>query len=159
MQSSPFSIEANVSYPPFFRQSSVALGLTHSGAGQLQKMGILPTPEVAQKSTSTAAKRKSQQTDFSKLGPLKAGGTVGFSAFRDQTLSPNRYSRNKKSGSADSDDEDDDKSDLSGKLDDVDPRSEDKDLLSPEDAKRQGELADGLRKIKACNHHPVAYRS
>ena len=112
-------------------------------------MGILPTPDAAAKSTAPPAKRKSQQIDFSKLAPLKSGGTVGFSTFRDHTLSPNRYNR-KKSSTADSDDDDDDddKSDLSGKLDETDPKT-DKDLLSPEDAKRQGELAEGLRKIKA----------
>ncbi|CAG8983662.1 hypothetical protein HYALB_00004093 [Hymenoscyphus albidus] len=127
----------------------------YRGERQLQKMGILASKH--QKATS-ATKRRSTQLDFGNLTPLKPGGTVGFSTFRD-TDGSNRKSkaRKKSNGSVgagamdeDSDDDDDDPDIL--KMEDV----EDKDVktkLSPDDAKFQGELADGVRQIKLKRQH------
>ncbi|KAI9843147.1 MAG: hypothetical protein M1837_006600 [Sclerophora amabilis] len=134
----------------------------YRGERQLQKMGILPAPKDEEKPKPTSNKRRSVQTDFSKLGPLKAGGTVGFSTFRDKDASPPaKYGRKERKGKAaegDSDDEDvddveDDKSEIVAKLEDTDTKDDVKGLLSPEDAQRQGELADGVRKIKLKRAH------
>ena len=125
--------------------------------GQLQKMGILTSKS---KSNPTAAKRRSTQLDFSNLAPLKPGGTVGFSSFRDNDPSRRNRSRKKSNGSAagamieDSDEDDDDDAEIVGKMKDV----EDKDvkaMLSPEDAKYSGELADGVGRIKARFRIPL----
>jgi hypothetical protein len=116
--------------------------------GQLQKMGIL-SPKQS-KPTSGATKRRSAQLDFSNLAPLKQGGTVGFSSFRDNE--PRSQARKKSNGTSstamveDSDDDDDD-IEIVGKMEDVDDKDV-KTLLSPEDAKYTGEIADGVGRIK-----------
>ena len=107
-----------------------------------------------------SAKRRSAQLDFSAIGPLKTGGTVGFSAFRDHDTeaSRRRKARKKRSNTVggslndSDDDEDDEDSDMLGKMEDVD----DKALgakLAPEDAKFQGELADGVDRIRVSATH------
>lgn len=88
--------------------------------------------------------------DFSNLGPLKAGGTVGFSTFRDQgsEASRRRKARKKSNGNIadDSDDDDDDDgNEVLRKLEDTDDKEVGK--LAPEDAQFQGELADGVNRI------------
>ncbi|KAI9704443.1 MAG: hypothetical protein M1836_007306 [Candelina mexicana] len=132
----------------------------YRGRRQLQKMGILPPSEPQEKPVASSSKRRSVQTDFAKLAPLKAGGTVGFSTFRDQSdqLPPFRYKKSSSKGkhrdsSMDSDDEDDEDSEAVGKLEDVEVKEDAKNLLSPEDAERQGELAEGVRKIKLKRQH------
>jgi hypothetical protein len=84
------------------------------------------------------------------LGPLKTGGTVGFSTFRDQATeaSRRRKARKKSNGNIadDSDDDDEEEDGNLGKMEEV----YDKDVntkLAPEDAKFQGELADGVDRI------------
>ncbi|KAI9717274.1 MAG: hypothetical protein M1812_004801 [Candelaria pacifica] len=132
----------------------------YRGKRQLQKMGILPPPETEEKPVAISSKRRSVQTDFAKLAPLKAGGTVGFSTFRDQTaqLPPFSYKKGSSKGKhrdspMDSDEEDDDDKEVVGKPEDVEVKEDDKNLLSPEDAERQGELAEGVRKIKLKRQH------
>ena len=128
-------------------------------------MGILASPKSQEKSTGPSSKRRSVQTDFANLAPLKPGGVLGFSTFRDSTpRSPGIHPPDSKSGSKkdtngtmDSDDDDDvddvDNDDYTvGKLEDIDVKETNTSLLSPEDAKRQIELAEGVRKIKV--HHP-----
>jgi len=125
-------------------------------AGQLQKMGVLPSTKGPQASSS-ATKRRSAQLDFSNLGPLKTGGTVGFSAFRDHdTESARRRKSRKKSNASpgatamdeDSDDEDlDDAEEILGRMEDVDDKDV-KTKLGPEDTKFSGELAAGVDRIK-----------
>lgn len=93
------------------------------------------------------------------MGPLKTGGTVGFSTFRDQATeaSRRRKARKKSNGNIadDSDDDDDEEDGNLGKMEEV----YDKDVntkLAPEDAKFQGELADGVDRIhvsSAMNLH------
>ena len=113
-------------------------------------MGILASKQS--KIVAGGTKRSSAQLDFSNLAPLKPGGTVGFTAFRDMDPSFIRTKAKKRSNGdvgameEDSDDDDED-NEVVGKMEDV----EDKDvktLLSPEDAKYQGELADGVGRIK-----------
>lgn len=120
----------------------------YRGEKQLRKMGILPGADVEKK--QTPAKRKSSGPDFSKLGPLNKFGTVGFSGYRDNTA--NGKAKAKKSGdidAMDSDEDDDDK--VKAEDEDVDPKPENGSLLSPEDAKRQGEIAEGVQKIKVSH--------
>lgn len=117
-------------------------------------MGILASNKQP-KATPGSTKRRSTQMDFGNLNPLKPSGTVGFSAFRDTDTSASRRNkaRKKSNGSArgpmveDSDEEDDDDNELVAKMEDVDDKDV-KTLLSPEDTKYQGELADGVGRIK-----------
>ncbi|KIV79732.1 hypothetical protein PV11_07277 [Exophiala sideris] len=124
----------------------------YRGERQLQKMGILPStkPEKA----APAAKRRSIALDLPKLGPLKKEGTAGFSNFREGE--GRRPSKNKR-GSDDemeSEDEDDDQG-IVGKMEDINDADtkKDADLLSPEDAERAGQVADGIRKMKLKRQH------
>jgi hypothetical protein len=117
-------------------------------------MGILASK--SQKATpGVATKRRSTQLDFGNLTPLKPGGTVGFSSFRDnEGPARGKKSRKKSNGNIvvneamDEDSEDDDdEPEIIVKMED----SEDKDvktLLSPDDAKSQSEIADGVNRIK-----------
>lgn len=89
------------------------------------------------------AKRKSLQADLSNLGSLKPGGTVGFLNFRDQDSG--RKGR-KSDDEMDSDDDENDNPILS-KADDEEGK-DDNQFLSPDDMKRQGELEEGVRKIR-----------
>ncbi|RDW94513.1 hypothetical protein BP5796_00276 [Coleophoma crateriformis] len=131
----------------------------YRGERQLQKMGILASSKQP-KATPGSAKRRSTQMDFSNLNPLKPQGTVGFSTFRDNDSSSTRRNkaRKKSNGSVggamaeDSEEDEDDEDAMIGKMEDV----EDKDvktLLKPEDAKYQGELADGVGRIKLKRQH------
>jgi hypothetical protein len=123
--------------------------------GQLQKIGVL-APKQSQQ-TPGGSKRRSTQLDFSSLGPLKTSGTVGFSAFRDANseAARRRKARKKANGSVggalnDDSDEEDDDDEMVGKMHDVD----DKEMgasLSPEEATFQGELADGVGRMRVCN--------
>lgn len=115
-------------------------------------MGIL-APKQSKGAAATTTKRRSTQLDFSNLAPLKPGGTVGFSTFRDNQ--PRGKVRKKSNGTApnamaeDSEDEEEDV-DIAVKMEDI----EDKDVkasLSPEDAKYTGELADGVGRIKVSH--------
>ncbi|KAI9889413.1 MAG: hypothetical protein M1814_005349 [Vezdaea aestivalis] len=123
-------------------------------AEQLHKMGILSNQTPQAQPTSTAAKRRSIPTDFSKLGPLKTTGTVGFTAFRDNKRQSGRRSKKRNGKMVDIDSGDDADSDederdiIKSKEDDKDEKEEaGKTFLDPEDARR-GELAEGVRKIK-----------
>ncbi|KAL2133715.1 hypothetical protein VTI74DRAFT_1841 [Chaetomium olivicolor] len=133
----------------------------YRGERQLQKMGVIAPPQSA--TTSPAMKRRSGQLDFSKLGPLKTSGTVGFSTFRDKDSQPASRRKTRKSNgglgssamdadSDDDDDDDDDSAELLAKMEDVDSK-EDKSKLAPEDAKFTGELADGVNRIRLKRAH------
>lgn len=124
----------------------------YRGAAQLKKMGILQTPDAEK--TPVTSKRKSAGPDFSKLGPLKSTGTVGFAGYRD---SNNAKRKDKKRDTEDMDSDADDEEDetLPNGTDDVEIKQEDGKHLSPEDARRQGELADGVQKIKVSSPKTV----
>jgi hypothetical protein len=121
-------------------------------------MGILPSnikPKLAPGST----KRRSAQMDFSNLPPLKSGGTVGFSSFRDNDQSESRRKARKRStGSiggamAEDSEEEDDEAEIVGKMEDIDDRGPSSSLLSPEDAQYSGELAEGVGRIKVSGSY------
>jgi hypothetical protein len=120
--------------------------------GQLQKMGILD-PAKQSKPTGISTKRRSAQLDFSNLPPLKSGGTVGFSAFRDNEFTSKKNKLRKRSNGgvgdvmAEDSEEDDDDVEIVGKMDEIDDKDV-KTMLSPEDARHQGELAEGVGRIK-----------
>lgn len=123
----------------------------YRGEKQLQKMGILPTPKSQDKPTTAAAKRRSVKTDFANLKPLKPGGALGFSNFRDsetRSKSSNSKDKNikKEFSDMDSDEEDDEK--VVVKSEDIESQEASNSMLSPEDARRQGELAEGVQKIR-----------
>lgn len=124
-------------------------------------MGILAPKQS--KAAATATKRGSAQLDFSNLAPLKPGGTVGFTSFRDGDPSNKRSKARKRSngdiGAMEEDsDEDDEDPEIVGKMEDVDEKDE-KTLLNPEDAKFTGELADGVGRIKVSHLHPSLQNS
>ncbi|KAM3458850.1 hypothetical protein MY5147_004408 [Beauveria neobassiana] len=124
----------------------------YRGDRQLQKIGVMQSEKT--QTPSASAKRRSGQLDFSNLGPLKAGGTVGFSAFRDHVTeaSRRRKSRKKSNGLIADDSDDDDDSDGLVNMDQGDEKDEDP-KLAPEDAKSQGELADGVNRIHLKRAH------
>lgn len=108
-------------------------------------------PSKGSNNTQASTKRRSGQLDFSNLGPLKTGGTVGFSAFRDKDADKSRKIR-KKSNGAIAEDSDDDDEEESGilKMQDIDDKYDEK-KLAPEDAQSSGELADGVGRIHVCS--------
>jgi hypothetical protein len=123
-------------------------------------MGILASKQS--KNVAGGTKRRSTQLDFSNLAPLKPGGTVGFSTFRDTDPTSRRNKARKKSngdvGAMEEDsDEDDEDPEIVGKMEDVEDKDV-KSLLSPEDVKFQGELADGVGRIKVSHISPVPSR-
>ncbi|EEH44391.1 uncharacterized protein PADG_00680 [Paracoccidioides brasiliensis Pb18] len=132
----------------------------YRGERQLQKMGILETKSKAKDNTGSTAKRVSVQPDFANLAPLKPGGAVGFINFRDSNskegLGKSRKKPKRSSGSDMDDSDDDDENGTSSILHKAE-YEEDKDvgssLLSPDDVKRQGELAEGVRQIKLKRQH------
>ncbi|KAI1933637.1 hypothetical protein LOZ58_000407 [Ophidiomyces ophidiicola] len=124
----------------------------YRGERQLQKMGILKTSKPQEKDAEKTARRKSGQPDFSKIGPLKPGGGAGFLNFRDGDNGSKSRQVNKRGSASDmdSDDDDDGLGSIVVKAED----EEDKDVktnLSPEDARFQGELAEGVRQIKVIH--------
>ena len=126
---------------------------------QLQKMGIVSNASKAQPKTPIAnGKRRSIQDDFSKFKPLNSNGLKNFSTMRDPN-GPNGESKKDRAGSKrrtdiDSDDDLDATDDVLIKAEDVESKDADA-MLSPEDAKRQGELADGVQKIRV--YFPILF--
>ncbi|KAK2738041.1 hypothetical protein FQN57_007307 [Myotisia sp. PD_48] len=126
----------------------------YRGERQLQKMGILTTPKSQDKDSQKASRRKSTQPDFASLGPLKPGGTTGFVGFRDgdKELKIRRGSKTFNGNDFDSDEEEDEDFSIINKAEDEEEK-ESTSLLSPDDAKQQGELAEGVRQIKLKRQH------
>lgn len=114
-------------------------------------MGILETNDKKPIVASPAARRKSG-LDFSSLKPLDAAkGTKNFGGYRDMQ-SPKAKEKNEDAMDSDADDEDDARADEA----DDDKDVVEKGMLSPEDAAKQGELAEGVRKIKVCSVQSIA---
>lgn len=107
-------------------------------------MGILESDKTPVASP-VASRRKSGALNFGSLKPLDAAtGTKNFGGYRDmQQQSPKSKVKNE-------DDMDSDADEDEIKQEEVDDDKDDsgKGLLSPEDALKQGELAEGVRKIK-----------
>lgn len=119
-------------------------------------MGILPSSNIKTPTPSTE-KRKSIQTDFSKLGPLKNTGTKGFSSYRDKMRKAGAKTDDYDDDAMDSDDDDrsftrdQDDNDDDDKLGGDERGRLAKDHLDPEDAMRSDEVAEGLKKIKVSH--------
>ncbi|TQS38887.1 hypothetical protein Golomagni_00603 [Golovinomyces magnicellulatus] len=128
----------------------------YRGERQLQKMGIIPQKKM--KNSITSSKRCSTQLDFSNLGPLKPGGTVGFSTFRENKPVTKQKKLREKSvdtitGSMmDNSDEDDDFPDILENSINLDDGAVDL-HLNHEDAKCAREIADGVGRIKLKRQH------
>jgi hypothetical protein len=124
----------------------------YRGERQLQKMGILNPPKAAEK-TPASSKRRSVHTDFTSLGPLKKEGTVGFTNFRDEPKAKPK-TKGKKAIDDDMSEDSDEDEGIVGKMEDLNDadvpikKEAGSDLLSPEDAERTGQVADGIRKMK-----------
>ncbi|KAL8923139.1 MAG: hypothetical protein Q9172_003269 [Xanthocarpia lactea] len=130
----------------------------YRGEKQLQRMGILQSPNAPVKTPEATAKRKSLQDAFAGLKPLKPGGTLGFSGFRDPTAEPaSKRNAKSKANNVDSDMDSDEDEDVVGKTPARKDNGESKELssttLSPEDARRQDEVAEGVQKIRLKRQH------
>ena len=96
--------------------------------------------------------------DFSGLKPLNPGGASGFSSLRDSQLRDNSGGKNgavkKEIDDMDSEEDEDLNDDKALKEEDLDSQDASKVKLSPDDLKRQGEISEGVRKIKVreINH-------
>ncbi|KAL5117510.1 hypothetical protein ACEQ8H_004540 [Pleosporales sp. CAS-2024a] len=125
----------------------------YRGERQLRKMGILETDKTPVV-TSPASRRKSGALNFGSLKPLDAAsGTKNFGGYRDASQqSPTSKIKVENAMDSDADDEDDIKIEDDDD-DDDDKNDSGKGLLSPEDAHSQGELAEGVRKIKLKRQH------
>ena len=115
-------------------------------------MGILKA-KTEEKASST--KRRSLQTDFAKLPPLKPGGAVGFLNYREgQNQSPKGRRKSTTGNHSDMDSDEDEEQDVA----EADKADEEENNgtahLSPDDIRRQGDLAEGVRKIKVRSMSP-----
>ena len=114
-------------------------------------MGILHSSKPLEKPTASTAKRRSVQANLADLKPLKSGGARGFSGIRDSETRSGKSGSLKKKSDGDAMDSDDDEVEETGKgikLDDAGAEDLKDHVLSPEDIRRQGELAEGVKKIK-----------
>lgn len=129
----------------------------YRGERQLQKMGILPTPKSEKAATN--AKRRSIAVELPKLGPLKKEGTVGFSNFRNADGRQTRKGKRASDDEMESDSEDDGTG-IIGKMEDINEADFKRapGMLSPEDAERTGQVAEGIRKMKVRDPSPLKFR-
>ena len=132
-------------------------------------MGILQSKATDKAQVPT--KRRSIQTDFANLKPLTKGGTVGFTTFRDladknstsrrqrvfsgakgSPPSSTKRARDNRFESDGSDASDEDEGTVTPtKKGILEVEAEEfKTILSSEDARKQGELAEGVKKIRVC---------
>ncbi|KAL8732891.1 MAG: hypothetical protein Q9166_002492 [cf. Caloplaca sp. 2 TL-2023] len=130
----------------------------YRGEKQLQKMGIFQSPNAQVKTPEVMTKRKSLQDAFAGLKPLKPGGTLGFSGFRDPTAQPtSKGNGTGKATRADSDMDSDEDEETGGRTpgrtDEGESKESSHTTLSPEDARRQDEVAEGVQKIRLKRQH------
>ena len=115
-------------------------------------MGILkPHKPASAQPIPPPSKRRSVQTDLANLKPLKPGGALAFTGVREETSPKNRNHKGKSDDEMESDDEENNADDKSADADTEDFKDS---LLSPEDIKKQGELAEGVKKIKVLPPPP-----
>ena len=121
-------------------------------------MGILERSD-SKHPTPLATKRKAVMTDFSKLGPLnnKSFGTKGFTGYRETTASK-KTTRKGDEDAMDSDADDDDLP-ATNDNDEIEVTDSNGKLLSPEDAKKQRELAEGVERIKVKDSYRSLYHA
>ena len=90
--------------------------------------------------------------NFAKLKPLSgSSGLKTFTEMRDPTERVNGDKKDKTSKKRRDVDSDDDV-DLEVKPEEGEPSKDANAMLSPEDARRQGELAEGVQKIRVSCH-------
>ena len=112
-------------------------------------MGILKQKEAtaaavdAENLKLKATKRASIQADIANLKPLKPGGALNFTGIRDG----NSPSRRKDKDGDDMDSDEDVTTNVNDRTNDVDEEVK-LSSLSPEDVRKQGEIADGVEKIQ-----------
>ncbi|KAF2664002.1 hypothetical protein BT63DRAFT_461119 [Microthyrium microscopicum] len=136
----------------------------YRGQRQLHKMGILGGSTTAPK-TPIEIKRKSGNVDFSKLQPLKAK-PQNYEGYRDANAAKHSVFRGldkkRKDDDMDSDEDEIDEAVSPKGTVKLEPDEEDKDdasgvgLLSPEDAARQRDLAEGVKKINLLKRQASA---
>ena len=116
-------------------------------------MGILATEK--KKAAEPTPRRKSGGLDLSALKPLSATGTKNFAGYRESARKDGKGKRSEDAMDSDVEDDDDDAKIKVEDEEDKDPSG--KGLLSPEDARREGELEEGVRKIKVSiiGHTPA----
>ncbi|KAL8849745.1 MAG: hypothetical protein Q9221_005289 [Calogaya cf. arnoldii] len=130
----------------------------YRGGKQLQRMGILQSPHAPIKTPESTTKRKSLQDAFAGLKPLTPGGTLGFTGFRDSTTqSASKRSDKSQSNKDDSDMDSGEDDDVGGRTparnDEGETKESSNTKLSPEDARRQDEVAEGVQKIRLKRQH------
>lgn len=112
-------------------------------------MGILKSKS----SENDASARRKSQPDFANLGPLKPGGAVGFLNYREgEDTAAGTRRKPKKGSESDMDSDDDGEDPVIEKAEDEETRDATS-HLSPDDIRRQGDLAEGVRKIKVWHSH------
>jgi hypothetical protein len=128
----------------------------YRGERQLQKMGILPGAKSDKAAATT--KRRSIAADLPKLGPLKKDGGAGFSKFRDVEARQTR--KNKRNSDDEMESESDEDAGIIGKMEDINDADikRESGMLSPEDAERTGQVAEGIRKMKVRDPSPLKFR-
>ena len=110
-------------------------------------MNILkPKKSTTSQAVSVNAKRKSLQAGIESLKPLQpAKNVASFKQVRDPQSPVDKNGKAKGPDDMDSDDETNVDDEKSNGADEEDVKTS---LLSPEDAQKQGELAEGVRKIR-----------
>ena len=114
-------------------------------------MGILRSSKPPDKPTPSTAKRRSVQANLADLKPLKSGGALGFSGIRDskaRSATSGSSNKNPDADTMDSDDDDTEEARKGTKFEEASGEDLKDVMLSPEDMQRQGELAEGVKKIK-----------
>ncbi|KAL8935449.1 MAG: hypothetical protein Q9216_005416 [Gyalolechia sp. 2 TL-2023] len=130
----------------------------YRGKKQLERMSILPSPKGQITTPELVQKRKSLQDPFAGLKPLKPGGARGYADYRDPgARSTSTGNAKSKATKTDSDMDSDEDEDIGGR---TPVRTEDGDskdlsslMLSPEDAKDQEEVAEGVKRIRLKRQH------
>lgn len=119
-------------------------------------MGIIPLPTKPQEKIATPnGNRKSMDANFAKLKPLSGSNALKtFTQMRDPTERPNGEKKDKDSKKRRDFDSDDDL-DVEDKPEDAEASKDAKATLSPEDARRQGELAERVQKIRVGVHPTI----
>ena len=118
-------------------------------------MGILKPKKSVVAQAPAGKKERSLGVDIDSLKPLKASNPANFTGIRDD-ISP--IDNNGKVKGEDDMDSDDD-SRLDERAIDADEEDVKNKLLSPEDAKKQREIADGVRKMRVCIIFPTCFES
>jgi hypothetical protein len=110
------------------------------------------------KSPEKEAATKRKSTDFANLPPLKPGGAVGFMNYREgENSNIAKGKKSKKASESDMDSDEDEDDAVATKAEEEETNGTTH--LSPDDIRRQGDLAEGVRKIKVCWFFNLEYHS